>query len=1196
MKKFKVLDRSLPLHQHYLLEASAGTGKTFSIQNIVVRLLIEPKGNEAPITIEKILAVTFTKAAARDLKNRIRANIEQALHYLQSKLFQDPIAEQAPDYLKAYMERGEESLQIACKQLQQALFAFDQAQIFTIHSFCARMLSRFALESNMGLHSSFQDDLLSQSEIMAIIRDFFRTEVRKERYSPAQLEILLKKDQKQQKLLKLLQKGQDFPLYPSFKEVYLHFHDTMAFLKKNLSLTSEKMIEDFRLQAKFYGKYCDESKVQTLDKVIRFANLFDQEKWSPDELDRLMIDGLVWVKALNPCLLKKKNPPSPLDLHFPDLTKQLEKTLYPLIEEASDVSILLARMAQDCQHLFRRYQQEEEKLSHDDLLRKMNMALDHHLFLVQIQANYQAAIIDEFQDTDPLQWQIFRRLFIPDHHHWNGYLYLVGDPKQSIYSFRQADIYTYLSAAQELGDSHCYSLDVNYRSQPRLVQALNALFSSDDLPHLIPLPKKNTHLPYQPVESAEGNSEQCFEDEHGAIHFFIADGQAFKKPKLADLETHIFFPFIVQEIIRLKKEKKFALRQFAVLVRDREQALRLAEFFDRHGIPSLNQKKTTLANSSALQSFIHLLRAVLDPHDRGVVLAVLASPFFGWTEEELKAHDPKFIFKLMLRLRICLFEKGFAIFFQEFLQAVAKPNGGCEKTVNDDSVGQSTEASFPIFSQPHTVQEQMLAREDGLEFYRDLQQIADMIVDHQYKEWNGPNEIVPFLDQFQIWEQNHDDRVKRFQDHTTDGVHIMTLHFSKGLEFEIVFALGLVNRRQVKEELIPIESKGQLLLTPVNEDSEEYRRYCEENDAEKMRQLYVALTRAKIQLYIPVALHLPSEKLEMGEASPMDLFLARLGQPIASHQALYERIQCYDGKSLFDFLEGKGKQHFITYSQHQKIDFISSQPQKDAIKESTFLLVEPPTVSVPNRSLWITSFSSLSKHAGGTATDFVTSFTHDKSNSSKDIHTLPANSEIGVLIHHVLEKLNFNDFKKLKNGEDAIPFVHPFVQKSVFKEWESVIASLIFNTLQTPFPQIPGSFCLAHLEPVQLYREMPFIFPYKKGRSIEDIHFHEGLIKGVIDLFFRHEGFYYLVDWKTNWLGPRTEDYSLSAMKIAMGENAYFLQAAIYTEAIKRYLKLVESRSFEKCFGGVFYLFLRGMQPGSNTGIYHEPFPKEFYV
>lgn len=1164
MKQFQVLDRNLTLHQHYLLEASAGTGKTFSIQNIVVRLLIESQEQQEPLPIQKILVVTFTRAATRDLKIRIRSNIEQALQYLQSWQIQDPIAEQAPDYLKACMEKGEEAIRHARKRLQQALFTFDQAQIFTIHSFCARMLRQFALESDMGLHSLAGDEPLPQSEIFAIIRDFFRTEVRMENYSPAQLEILLKSDPQQRKLLKLIQSAYEFPVYPSFREVYMQFNEKMLALKQKFSLKSEKIIEDFRLQAGVYRNHkSGETKAETLAKVMRFAKLFDQDEWSTQDIDRLIGDGLVWVKALNPELLKGKLP-KPEELNYPDLTQQLKDNLFTMIEESGDFAVLLARMAGDCQKLLKRYQREEEKLSPDDVLRKMNSALDQFIFLCKVQANYQAAIIDEFQDTDPLQWQIFRRLFISEQYPWQGYLYLVGDPKQSIYSFRQADIYTYLAAAQALGDNHCFSLDVNYRSQPRLVHALNMLFASEHLPHFIPLPKKSLHLAYQPVQAANANHAHMLEDERKAVHFFIADGQAFKRPKLTDLEIHIFFPFIVQEMVRLRKLNNLKFRQFAVLVRDRHQALRLAEYFDHLDIPYLNQRGTSLADSPAHQALTDLVRAILHPQDRGAIRTALGSPLMGWTHEEVKKTEAmEFILLFVQRLRMCLFEKGFATFFQEMLHATCKPDG-------------------------QTVLEQILAREGGLEFYRDLQQIADIIVDHQYIEWNGPEGIIPFLDQFQTWEENEDVRIKRFQDPTTDGVKILTLHFSKGLEFDIVFALGLVNRTGVKEDLIPVELDGQLLLAPIAENSEEHLRYCEECDAEKMRQLYVALTRAKIQLYIPVALHLPSERLKWGDASPMDLFLARLWQPaVSSYEALYERIKYYTGKSLLEFLQAIGKENFITFSIHQEVTYDFSH---ETHAKTLPLLHSPAKVVVSGKPLWMTSFSTLSQHFEYKAAERMTLLTNsprDYECAAKDVHTLPANSETGLLIHNILEKVSFKDFRHLKDEEEVLPLIRPFVHKSAFKEWELVIAQLIFNVLRTPISDELDLFCLADLEPNQLYREMPFVFPYKKGDGIEEIEFKEGLIKGVIDCLFYYQGFYYLLDWKTNWLGSLFDAYAHSYLQLAMKEHAYFLQAAIYTEAIKRYLSLVEKRPFEECFGGAFYLFMRGIQPGQKTGIYH---------
>jgi exodeoxyribonuclease V beta subunit len=381
---------------------------------------------------------------------------------------------------------------------------------------------------------------------------------------------------------------------------------------------------------------------------------------------------------------------------------------------------------------------------------------------------------------------------------------------------------------------------------------------------------------------------------------------------------------------------------------------------------------------------------------------------------------------------------------------------------------------------------------------------------------------------------------------------------------------------------------GQLLLAPIAEGSEEHLRYCEECDAEKMRQFYVALTRAKTQLYIPVALYLPTDRLKCGDASPMDLFLARLKQPAASsYETLYERIKCYAGKSLLEFIQEVGKENFITFSIHQEVlyDF----PRETHAKEPPHLQ-QPAKVTVSGKPLWMTSFSTLSQHFEHKAAERLTLLVHsprDYESAIKDAHTLPANSGTGLLIHNILEKVNFKDFKHLKSAEEAIPLVRLFVQKSAFKEWEEVIAQLIFNALKTPISEELGSFCLADLEANQVYREMPFVFPYKKGNGIEEIEFKEGLIKGVIDCLFYHQGFYYLLDWKTNWLGSQFDAYTPSHLQLVMQEHVYFLQAAIYTEAIKRYLNLVEKLPFEECFGGAFYLFMRGIQPGKKTGIYH---------
>lgn len=1161
MKNFNVLDRELSLHQHYLLEASAGTGKTFSIQNIVVRLLIETSSQRPePLTLDKILVVTFTRAATRDLRLRIRANIDQCLQYLNEWLKEGTVAEEAPDYLVACLENGEEFAKQTKKRLQQALFVFDGAQIFTIHSFCARMLKQNVLAGDLNFSSNTGEEPLSQSEILLVIRDFFRTEIREETYSPGQLAIILKEDPEQKKILRALLSGHEILEVPTFAELYQKFKTVMKNIKEYFHLESANMIADFEAQSGSYKNYkSTETKAETLAKIHRFCDLFNQSEWGIEAFDLLIEDSVVWPLALNPSLLKARAKP-PEKLHYPSLTTHLNDTLFPIIYSASHFPFLLARLAKDCQRLVKRYQKEEEKISPDDLLKKMNQALEQEDFKNKVRSKYEAAVIDEFQDTDPVQWMIFRRLFLEEKSSWIGNLYLVGDPKQSIYSFRQADIYTYLSAAQLLGKQRCFSLDTNYRSQPALVTALNTLFTADHLADFISLPKQGNQLPYHQVQFSEHISNKDFNDEKEALHFFIGDGSVFKRAKLADLESEFFFPFIAKEIENLNQKEAIDFHQFAILVRDRHQALRLAEFLGKRNIPYVNQRGTSLANSTALISLIHIIQAVLHPRDLGLVKAALGSTLIGWTHTHLTQPYPlDQILLSFYHLRRILFDSGFAPFYQTFLYT----------SWNTDK---------------RTVIETLLSQEEGIEIYHDLQQIADLIIDHHYKEWSGPEGLIAFLDQFKLWQSNEDERVKRFQDPAKNGVKILSLHFSKGLEFDIVFALGLVNRTWVQDELIPIEKEGRIILTPKLEEDVEQARYFEEIDAEKMRQLYVAMTRAKYRLYVPVALHLSSQSLLIGEASPIELFLARLNQPSVSLKTLYERIKNYDGSALLSFLDSIGKNNSISYT---FCEHIAQTEMIESKRKSKNSFVKPYAVNIPGESSTIVSFSSLARPLIRDYEEGIqdSAIPHDFKNPLKNIHTLPSNFETGLIIHRLLEKISFKDFKSISQ-EQAIDLIGPFLQKTAYSDWIEPITELIYQALKQPLFE-DDVFCLADLDTTNMYKEIDFIFACKTPVQIEEVEIANGYVKGVIDLIFSYKGKYYIIDWKSNWLGSNIENYEQDYLHQAMHEHDYFLQAGLYTEALKRYLNIVEESSFHEIFGGTIYVFLRGIQQQKRSGIYH---------
>lgn len=1158
MKTFNVLDRHLAIHQNFLLEASAGTGKTFSIQNIVVRLLIESRKNESPMTIDQILVVTFTRAAARDLKKRIRTNIEQALAFLEDAIIEKSDLKEIPDYLSAIIENGR--TQQAKKLLQQALFSFDQAQIFTIHSFCSRKLKEYALECDMGFDAHHLEEGIPSHEIMRIVKDFFKTEVRPEIYCLYQLNVVFKEDPNHRKLLKALQANSTYKEdIPTFHESYAQFCKEMQKIKQELDITSKFLIEDFKAQYESYKNYKSGlTKPEILSRAIRFATLFDCNTWTYSDFEKLLEDSLIWIEALDPILLKNRVKVSE-KLNYPSFRNRLQEKMEEIISLANSFSALLARMSRDCQKLLKKFREEEEKINPDDLLNKVEEALvARPLFSHQIKSAYQAAIIDEFQDTDPQQWRIFRNLFLSHDGSWKGNIYLVGDPKQSIYSFRQADIYTYLAAAKALGNESIYSLETNFRSTEPLVESLNKLFAKEYIPDFIYLPKMQYILPYQSVKAGASLPSINFQDEKGSIHFFIGSGMDIKKTTLKKLEDKIFFPFIANEIESLIKKSSLQYNQIAILVRDRHQGTNLSKHLQARQIPYINQKTSSLIDSQALSALTDFIAAVLDPHHLKLLKVALGGQLIGWSSKKfIDFEPPHHVLMGMQRLKHLFQEKGFSSFYHELL--------------NSDWLSEDT-----------TILNRLLAREGGIDFYNDLQQIADIIVDRQDKEWCRPDELIPFLDQFLIEDSHEDPRFKRIQDHSKVGVKILSLHSSKGLEFDVVFALGLINRSQMTEDLIPAELKNENLFIPVIGPREKYKTYFEEQDAEKMRQLYVALTRAKYRVYIPAAFSMPQTDLNIGEASPMDLFLAKLNKNGSSYEQLYAQIKENNSEKLINFLDEIGKNHPITYSVHNEVEY-------DPLPAQTILgmkLIPPVEIKIQHKPWQITSFSRLTAHLEWGVEDKKKSIPHDYQNSEKTTHTLPASNETGLFLHEILENISFESFKNLPISQ-TYSHLQPLLQNSKFENWDSVINSIVFNVMNTVIFTDYHSFYFAELSHSHIYREMPFLFSYDDTIEVEGIQLEKGFIKGVIDLVCCYGDKYYIIDWKSNWLGPSIDSYERENLHQAMLQNNYFLQAFFYRLALEKYLKLVEPRLFSECFGGTIYIFLRGLKPGSQTGLYY---------
>lgn len=1121
VKRFDVLNRELNLRGSHFLEASAGTGKTFAIEHLVVRLILEG------YPLEQILVVTFTRAATRELKTRIYQNIHKAI----GRLKKGDSSSGIEDYLKAICEQGEVRVQESLRLLEDALICFDGAPIFTIHGFCHRALSDFAFEGGAPFSLRDPNDGISLSVAHAVVEEVLSDHVKKPFYSPGQMALLLRHFSRDLSRLKarlaaLAVQGPSIQPLPSF---YDHWQQWLEAIRRGAPLNREEILETYPKIAASYKGMTDPrffSQLEEWTTVIATGEC-PLEVW-----DRWVTEPHCFVEKIVQENRKVRSKGG--DWEGSSAHQKLEwmrRDLWPILKAAKDPKAILLRLGRECQQQLERHQRRSaDFFSPDRLLKQMQESLASKEFVERLKQRYKAVIIDEFQDTDPVQWSIFKTLF-GSFEEASRVLCLVGDPKQSIYAFRNADLYTYLEAADHLGHENRKCLDTNFRSSAPLVDALNRLFTSERVAGWMSLPTLKGSLEV-PAVRASNRIEGIEEEGRGSLHFFVATAESSKggsRWPSKKVEQTQLFPFIATEMAISQEWGRFA-----VLVRDRYQAQDLWNFLQSLNIPSIICKTESLCDSEAWQGLEELVEAVCNPGDLGRLKKVLIYRWIGWGAEKVSGGlDQSFLRRAkeqILLLRECLFEKGWMAFFQAFLQT---------RWNTDESV------------------EERLLRQKELDLYADLRQIGEEVAEIL---WNRPiraDGYTALLPDLKVLAEEQEELFKRRMRSTEGAVQILTIHMSKGLEFDTVFALGVASRTPLREGIV-VKKGGEEKMVPLDLSCAACVQALEESDAEKMRQFYVALTRAKRRVYVPVIV---SEGVvpPPGTTAPIDLFLSKALKEISLEGFIAE-------------LGGSITQSLVATDE-------IALPELKFQKKTQEGVLPPPPPPVPQIfSEWMSSYSALTAFSETAVRGEQDSFQKllPKEAIFENLF-MPLGSETGVTVHQIMELI----FNQGVYRQASLPEVRACVEQCVLQTplapWKECLAEGIVDLLKRPF--IEGK-TLSDILPGDFQSEMEFLFPcdeeYQRriGTMIQTSA--PSMIKGFIDLVFLLDGKYYFIDWKTNYLGNSLEDYDQEKLRRSMEEQGYRLQAAIYQQALERYVRLFDSRPFETCFGGAFYIYFRG--------------------
>jgi len=1196
-----------------LIEASAGTGKTWAIATLFLRLMLE-----RDLGADQILVVTFTEAAAAELRDRVRQRLRDALRVYRGLEAPDPLlAELVARRIEAgHEERDRERLALSLR-------SFDEAPISTIHGFCNRVLRDSAFESGVA----FDTELLVDDEPLVdqTLRDFWARELygadprfvrhlHREHLSPERL----------MPLAWLSLRHPDAPIVPE----RLTLSDQPA---------TAAYLEAYRVAREIWWRDRDEIKALLLgfehlhkaryrkddmptwflamDAFLRseqpgpeLESAVGFEKFLPEQLDKATS-----VKI-------KRAGGQPPQHPFFDAVEQLEHARQPLEEDHCLREVELKRRL--IKHMRREVPRRKVAAgvqSFDDLLQRLDRALRGRAgrrLAAAVRQRYQAALIDEFQDTDPIQYRIFRSLYGGTRQP----LFLIGDPKQAIYGFRGADVFTYLEAAHKAGEQR-FTMDTNWRSDPPLLAAVERLFD-------VRRPFYLEDIGYPPVRPRPGAAPALWRGDVPlpALELKIQsreDAQVRSKQIAGDWAERELPARVAADISRLLHEGA-TLRQpdgerplhagdIAVLVRKNAQAIEVQRQLRALGIPGVVYGDATVFDTPEAEELYRVLGAVAEPTRSSLLRAAITTELMGVSANTLEAmsSDEDTEWNRWIddfrRWHEQWVERGFVQMFRALLSE-------------------------------RSTQQRLLAMLDGERRMTNLLHLAELLHTAATAEHLGPAGLLRWFQQQRRSRSTMVEAVKLRLERDDRAVQLITIHRSKGLEYPVVYCpylwdgAGLFSSEE-ENLLFHDPDDGNRLKIDVRrkprsrkeKDADPHIALARhEKAAENLRLLYVALTRARHRCVVVWGGFYGSHR------SPLAYLL---GSPLVDDawpwdpEQVAAKVKALDDEEMLAWLRERGAGVWALSA----LDDDPGVPYQAPPTPKVELAARTPELAI-DRSRRTASFTTMVSERDdplGVATEGRDRDEQEEEAPPPDpsataegtvpLAAFPRGAKAGNFFHDVLEHLDFQaepEDRRVQLVAKLEAYGYPEA------EWAALAEAALGGILDTPLRPDAPTLTLGHISQARRRNELEFILPTAGGEQgdaialtrerlatlfrahgqglppgypeqVERLAFAplRGFLKGFIDLVFVHDDRWYLVDYKTNHLGDDLGAYAPERLGQAMVEDHYVLQYHLYTVALVRHLqRTLPGFDYARDFGGVLYLFLRGMTPrsGPTRGVYFD--------
>ena len=1156
----------LPPAGHAVIEASAGTGKTFAIEHILVELVLQGT------PIEQVLVVTFSEKAAADLRRRIRALLARILACAPGQAGAEPAG---AAWTIGPRERA---------LLVRASFDFHLAPISTIHAFCQGVLSEHAFATGRLLQETLVDPVAA---FHAAFLGALRSELAP-RGRPLRPELLAWLDQSG----------------PGGLETLLLDVHRLRAEGIRPPLQSAPLRELLgRLRAELDGGALTRG-IAALERVRTLRNTVEAVRARFAALEQLQ--PLLGEALLAAHLAAFERFALPYLLGEPQRLRRLRnaggRTLAPLLELLEEIAGRLTTRQAAAAQLFlppvqaglRRRKALRGEYDFDDMLSALREALEGPgaaLLLATLRARYRYGLIDEFQDTDQVQWRIFERLFLDARAGAApGRLYVIADPKQAIYGFRGADVFAYLRAREALlAGAPAVTLEESYRATPALVEAHNILFDQGaEPPHFDGAP-----IAHRPLRC--GHPEQVALGPDGAalaaVHLFHLQDPS------GELDARRARWLLGRRIAREARDlvggglrvgargaqgplRGLGWGDLFVLARTGWELVEVSRHLRAAGVPCAFYKQDGLFRTPEARDLRLVLAAVADPSRRERRVRAWLTPFFGLSLSDLTAcGDPPPDSPLVRRLlawsalaRRRAWERLFA--------ALVEESGFLRREL---ALGEGERALTNTLHILEVLLERALA--SGCE----LEELVRLLA-----AWYAGTRAPEGLDQ----------DVQRLES-DAQAVQLMTMHKSKGLEAEVVFLFGGISdprRRDVhpfhepEEEATdggpavyhdPRTLERVVHVGPM--DRATSRRVQEEREQEERRLLYVACTRARSRLY------LPSFDRHRDARGEWEWDLPRLA---GCFVFMAERLrQVAHGEACGPLPNRWFQVERLAPEAPPRWDEAALDAACAAWRAPPALLAdrapEPAPLAAAHAPVEVLSYSRLRRRQEQ-AFGFEESEEEPEgaglpADASPDPLALPGGPRAGSCLHQLLEELPRESFAGWPAR--AVWLARPEVQAlglRALRRWGFEarhlpwVLGVAHDALRTPLA-LPGGVALAHgLAGADAWLpELEFLYPVPAAETPPlalapgaRVAVGPGYVRGFMDLVFQAGGRTWVLDWKGSLRG----DYAPAALRADVDAH-YRTQAELYTLAVVRLLELPDPAAYEARFGGVLYAYVRGMRP-----------------